>query len=121
MPFSTVRGIDQIGKPVLSVTLEPCCEIGAFRIRVVSRLSGTAEIQGNSVRVGPWIELLRRELAALANSDRHRQLLRLPRSLQSVDDTATIHVSDRNVPGRRERHPCNLGDEIKVKVFAIYT
>ena len=59
-------------EPVRIQAFAPELAVEGFDERIVRRLSGSPEVKGDTVRVGPEIEIAGDELASLVNADRLR-------------------------------------------------
>lgn len=70
--FDLLPCIGEVHEPVLATAFHPYDGVEALGIGVVRRLAGTAEVQDDSIAVGPEIEFLRGKLRALIHPDRFR-------------------------------------------------
>ena len=65
-------GIVKVQEPMLVQAFNANASIEAFDESVVCRFAGSAEVQNDTVRIGPQVKLPRGELAAIVHPDASR-------------------------------------------------
>ena len=70
--FDLCPGVVKIQEPMLVQAFKTNAGVEAFNEGIVSRFAWSAEVQDDTVRIGPQVEFARGELAAVVHSDASR-------------------------------------------------